>query len=96
MTGLRLLVTSSLMLAVCSCTGKTAPGDPVQGELLHRDCMSCHGTELYVPPARKLATLPALREEVEKWNDSYNPKMTAQEVENVVAYLNVTFYKFSQ
>ena len=84
----------SLALAACSGGGGPVTGDAMRGEVLHRDCLSCHGTELYVPPARKIATVAALREEVERWNDRYNPKMTAREMEDVVAYLNVNFYKF--
>ena len=80
-----------MMLAACSAE---PTGDPARGEALHRDCLSCHGTELYVPPQRKISTLPALRDAVERWNDMYNPKMTEQEVADVVAYLNANYYKF--
>jgi hypothetical protein len=33
---------------------------------------------------------------VNRRNDYLNPKMTPQEVEDVVAYLNATYYKFPQ
>lgn len=71
-----------------------AAGDPVRGEQLHQDCLGCHGTELYVPPAAKVKSLAALRREVEKWNDRMNPKFTKQEVEDLIAWLNRDFYKF--
>lgn len=84
-------------LALVACSGGgPVTGDAVRGEALHRDCLSCHATELYVPPRRKVATIAALREEVERWNDRYNPKMTEREMEDIVAYLNVNFYKFPQ
>jgi len=69
-------------------------GDPVKGEVLHRDCLGCHGTELYVPPRAKVKTLAALKKETERWNDRMNPKFTKQEIEDLVAYLNRDFYKF--
>jgi len=50
-------------------------------------------------PARfkgKIRSLSALRDGVTRRNDFLNPKMTAQEVEDVVAYLNATYYKFPQ
>ncbi len=50
-----------------------------------------------VEPARfkgRIASLPALRDGVMRRNDFLNPKMTPQEIEDVVAYLNATYYKF--
>jgi len=41
-------------------------------------------------------SLAALRDGVLRRNEYFNPKMTPQEVEDVVAYLNVTYYKFPQ
>ena len=41
-------------------------------------------------------SLAALREGVLRRNDLLNPKLTPQEIEDVVAYLNVTYYKFPQ
>lgn len=55
-----------------------------------------------LPPAEptrfkgRIKSLAALREAVNRRNDYLNPKMTPQEVEDVVAYLNVTYYKFPQ
>jgi mono/diheme cytochrome c family protein len=53
-----------------------------------------------LPPAEptrfkgRVGSLAALREGVTRRNDYLNPKMTPQEVEDVVAYLNATYYKF--
>jgi len=71
-----------------------AAGDPARGAKLHDDCLGCHGTELYVLPRAKVKTLSALKKETEKWNDRMNPKFTKQEIEDLVAWLNATFYKF--
>ena len=55
-----------------------------------------------LPPAEptrfkgRIKSLSALREGVMRRNDYLNPKMTPQEVEDVVAYLNVTYFKFPQ
>jgi mono/diheme cytochrome c family protein len=55
-----------------------------------------------LPPAEpvrfkgKAKSLAALRDGVMRRNDYLNPKMTPQEVEDVVAYLNATYYKFPQ
>jgi mono/diheme cytochrome c family protein len=55
-----------------------------------------------LPPAEpirfkgKATSLAAVREGVNRRNDYLNPKMTPQEVEDVVAYLNATYYNFPQ
>jgi mono/diheme cytochrome c family protein len=87
----RVLLCGALLLGVASAQ---AAGDPLRGEQLHRDCLGCHGTELYVPPRAKVKTLAALKKEIERWNDRVNPKFSKQEIEDLVAYLNRDFYKF--
>src|SRR5512134_74266 len=42
----------------------------------------------------RIGSLDALRAAVTRRNEYFNPKMTPQEVEDVVAYLNETYYKF--
>lgn len=69
-------------------------GDPVKGETLHQSCLQCHGTDVYLPPKRKITSLAALRRETARWGDYYNPKLTKSEIEDLVAYLNRDFYRF--
>jgi mono/diheme cytochrome c family protein len=55
-----------------------------------------------LPPAEptrftgRIKSLAALREGVNRRNDYLNPKMTPQEIEDIVAYLNLTYYNFPQ
>ena len=42
----------------------------------------------------RITSLESLRAAVLRRNDYFNPKLTPQEVEDVVAYLNETYYKF--
>ena len=72
----------------------TAAGDAAKGEQLHRSCLQCHGTEVYVLPKRKIKTLAALRKETARWGDYYNPAFTKAQIDDLVAYLNRDFYKF--
>jgi cytochrome c1 len=44
----------------------------------------------------KITSVDALRDAVSRRNDLLNPKMTPQEVADVVAYLNATYYKFPE
>lgn len=90
---LRLLLAGLLLFGAVPAQ---AAGDPVRGGQLHRDCLGCHGTELYVPPRAKVTTLAALKKATEYWNDRMNPKFTKQEIDDIVAWLNRDFYKFPQ
>jgi mono/diheme cytochrome c family protein len=82
-----------LLAALLACPAAAlAAGDPVKGERLHRSCLQCHGTEVYVP-GRAIKSLAALRKETVRWSNSYNPKFTRQEIDDLVAYLNRDFYK---
>jgi mono/diheme cytochrome c family protein len=83
-----------LGVLICLAAGVAqAAGDPARGEKLHRVCLQCHGTELYVAPRAKVKTYKALVKEVERWGDYYNPRLSKQDVEDLVAWLNQDFYK---
>ncbi|MFN7086683.1 MAG: c-type cytochrome [Burkholderiales bacterium] len=86
----------STVLVCALCAGCDAPlsGDPARGAQLHEACLGCHGAELYVSPNAKVRTLSELRKEVENWNDRMNPEFDKQEVADITAYLNSTYYKF--
>ena len=71
-----------------------AAGDAARGEQLHRSCLQCHGTELYVPPRARVTSLKTLQREVKRWADMYNPRFSPQEVEDLVVWLNRDFYRF--
>ncbi len=98
MTALRVQVAGLALataLAVAGCSpSDSAKGDPARGAKTHETCLQCHGTDVYVPPQRKIDSLPALRKEVERWGDYYNPALSPQEIDDLVAYLNTQFYKF--
>ena len=53
-----------------------------------------------MPPAEpkrfkgRISSLEALRAAVIRRNDYFNPQLSAQEIEDVVAYLNKTYYNF--
>ena len=86
---------AATLLLIALGAGCGAPqGDAARGEQLHRACLGCHGSELYGPPNAKITSLRDLRKSVEEWNDRMNPKLTEQEISDVVAYLDRDFYRF--
>ncbi|MBL8383203.1 MAG: hypothetical protein JNM90_09025 [Burkholderiales bacterium] len=88
-----LLLAAALVAA--GVPGAHAAGDAGRGARVHERCLGCHGTELYAPGRAKVRSLAALKREVERWNAGYNPKLTAQEIDDLVAYLNRDFYRFA-
>ncbi len=88
----------SLLLAAfaifAAAPAQALTGDPVRGEKLHAKCLDCHGTSLYEPDRRKIKSLKALRLEVKRWGTYYAPALSAQEVEDITAWLNERFYRF--
>jgi cytochrome c553 len=89
-----LFVAMVSLVTVTACTESGQANPVVRGEQIHKVCLPCHNTTLYVSPQRKIKSLPALREEVARWGDYYNPALSEQDIEDVTAYLNATFYQF--
>jgi len=85
------LIAAAAGLAACS---EAPKGDAVRGATAHEVCLDCHGTGLYASPQRKIKSRDALRKEVQRWGDYYNPALSEQDVDDLVAYLDKDFYKF--
>lgn len=84
------------LVTLVACTDPGAADPVVRGERIHVVCLSCHGTDLYVTPQRNIKSLPALRKEVARWGDYYDPALSEQNIDDITAYLNTTFYKFQE
>jgi hypothetical protein len=93
--GITIMNIALLGLITITACSKSSQDDPVvRGEQIHKVCLPCHNTTLYVSPQRKIKSLPELREEVARWGDYYNPALSRQDVDDVTAYLNAKFYNF--
>lgn len=93
--GITIMNIALLGLITITACSKSSQDDPVvRGEQIHKVCLPCHNTTLYVSPQRKIKSLPELREEVARWGDYYNPALSQQDVDDVTAYLNAKFYNF--
>ena len=62
--------------------------------LVQRDCMSCHGNEVYTRSNRMVNSLDGLRHQIDRCHRATGINWTPDQAETVVQYLNRTYYKF--
>ena len=84
----------SFVILTSACTDSSQDDPVARGEEIHKVCLPCHNTTLYVSPQREITSLLELRQEVARWGDYYDPALSEQDIDDVTAYLNAKFYKF--
>lgn len=71
------------------------PGDGANGKQLHNGrCLGCHDNRVYTRPDRKVKTVEGLMGQVRMCNQQLNANLSREQLNDVVKYLNDTFYKF--
>ena len=78
--------------------------DVNRGKSLHDDnCIECHvsiqggdGSGIYTRADRRIDSLPALRSQVNRCKNSMGVSWPEDQIDDVVAYLNNTYYKFTE
>lgn len=94
-----------LFIAIVLSTATVATAhaaDIKRGQQLHdANCISCHasmmggdGTSIYTRPDRRIGSLDRLRTQVTRCKDNLGMTWPEQDIEDVVSYLNASFYKF--
>ncbi len=77
--------------------------DVQRGKELHNEnCIRCHvsmvggdGSGIYIREDRKMDSLAALNKQVRRCKTSLGVSWPDQQIEDVITYLNNTFYKFA-
>lgn len=71
-------------------------GNAVNGQKLFAGskCLSCHGTDVFTKPDRKIKNLAMLESQVRRCDANSSTNWYDDEILDVVAYLNKTYYKF--
>jgi len=82
-----------MVLAVAAGAAGTVQAEDAAA-LVKRDCMSCHGNDVYTRPNRMVLSLDGLRQQIARCHRATGKNWTSADVENVVQYLNATYYKF--
>jgi mono/diheme cytochrome c family protein len=61
--------------------------------LVDQNCHSCHGSEVYTRPDRKVQTLDGLHKQVRRCELALGLRWFDEQVDNASAYLNENYYK---
>ena len=94
----------TFLLVATMLTSPVFATDIKRGKSLHDDnCIECHvsiqggdGSGIYTRADRRIDSLPALRSQVNRCKDSMGVSWPADQIDDVVAYLNSMYYKFSE
>jgi len=72
-------------------------------ELVQENCVKCHadmmggdGSKIYTREDRRIDSLEALNKQVHRCKNSLGVSWPEDQIADVVAYLNKTYYKFKQ
>ncbi len=69
--------------------------DIERGQKLHNTyCTNCHTPSVYTRPNRRIDSLEALNRQVQRCETALGVKWPAEDVTDVVQYLNDNYYKF--
>jgi hypothetical protein len=88
---------SALVLAIALAPGARAalPGNGAEGKRLHdANCTGCHNTEVYTRKDRSVRSLDGLKQQLESCSHMAGKRFSAIESQNLIKYLNDTFYQF--
>ena len=86
---------SAVILAVMAFTPVQAQNFGRGQELYEDQCAACH-EDLMHEKNRKLKSLAELRQRVQAWATHTGNPWTQEEIEDVLYYLNKSFYQFEQ
>jgi mono/diheme cytochrome c family protein len=92
-----IILTGALFLPAGSLLAEDGLGNVENGMKLHEEhCSRCHGTEVYLPPKRKIESLESLKQRATGCNSMTGANLFPEEVSDIVHYLNTSFYKFER
>ena len=84
-----------ILIGIMVATSPAVVADAARGKTLHDEqCMKCHGTEVYTRSDRFIKDREALAKQVQRCQLSAGAQWFDDDVNDVVDYLNTTFYKF--
>ena len=90
-TSLLILITAGL----ATLSSSSFAIDVNHGKSLQQEnCMRCHDDGIYTREERRVTTLDALRQQVQRCETNLDLTWFPEDVDAVIEYLNTSFYKF--
>ena len=91
----RFIQAAGLMILLVAATGHAA--DSTKGKsLVEKNCVRCHGSEVYTRNDRRVTTFPGLQKQVQRCEQMLGLTWFDDDIANVVGYLNQQYYKFDK
>ncbi len=92
---MKTLPTLAFTLMLATSGSVFAGADIEQGKSMHDEsCTACHDSSVYTREDRRVKDLAGLSTQVRRCQQSQGLTWFDEDVENVVQYLNVNYYKF--
>ncbi|HEC20509.1 MAG TPA: hypothetical protein ENI97_14425 [Gammaproteobacteria bacterium] len=91
-----LAVVISMLLMTPSWAADHKPNIKHGEVLVAKKCMGCHDNRQYTRPNRIIHTYEDLRARVEFCDSASNANFSFDDLDDVVEYLNTTYYKFKK
>ena len=83
-----------LWLACLALAGSSLAQDVAHGQLLYEThCIMCHREGLHDRQNSKVATYADLRYQVERWTKETGSRLTREEQEDLIEFLDATHYR---
>jgi mono/diheme cytochrome c family protein len=90
-----IVIAIPLLLSAATAQAALLPGDAGRGQALHaKQCVACHGTEVYTRPNRFVKSVEGLIGQVNGCVRQTGLKLDRDQVNDLVKYLDESFYKF--
>ena len=98
----RTMLVAGALLAVSIPAAALLPGEAEDGKPLHDNfCTACHvsrfgddGNSVYTRDTRRVQSIEGLMGQVAFCNQQTSAGLNEHEVDDIIAYLNETFYRF--
>ena len=85
----------SITVCLLGSTSSLQAANPDNGKtLVESNCNKCHDERVYTRPDRRVTTLAGLNKQVTRCERSLGLKWFDEEIADVAAYLNQTYYHF--
>jgi len=86
----------SFLLALSCATGPASAAELARGKALYEsNCSGCHSESVHGRTNRVAKSFEEIVAWVARWNATLERKWSADEIDDVSAYLNATYYRYA-